>query len=88
MLVSNPNSKERINFFNALSKVKKVDSGGRYLNNIGYVVEDKMALIKDYKFVFAFENSSFPGYTTEKILEPLIANCIPSIGEPFNWKRF
>lgn len=77
MLVSNPNSKERINFFNALSKIKKVDSGGSYLNNIGYTIEDKMAFIKDYKFVFAFENSSYPGYTTEKILEPLITNCIP-----------
>jgi len=77
MLVSNPNCKERIDFFNALSKVKKVDSGGRYLNNIGYAVEDKQAFIKDYKFVFAFENGSYPGYTTEKILEPLIANCIP-----------
>lgn len=77
MLVSNPHAKERINFFNALSKVKHVDSGGRYLNNIGYAVEDKPAFISDYKFVLAFENSSYPGYTTEKILEPLVANCIP-----------
>lgn len=77
MVVSNSNSSERINFFQALSKVKKVDSGGRYLNNIGYSVNDKMAFIKDYKFVFAFENSSYPGYTTEKVLEPLIVNSIP-----------
>ena len=89
MLVSNPNSKERIDFFNALSKVKKVDSGGRYLNNVGYIVEDKMEFIKDYKFVFAFENSSYNGYTTEKILEPLVANCIPIYwGNPLIEKDF
>lgn len=89
MLVSNPNSKERINFFNALSKIKKVDSGGAYLNNIGYKIEDKLEFIKDYKFVFAFENSSYPGYTTEKILEPLVAHCIPIYwGNPLIEKDF
>ena len=77
MLVSNPNSKKRIEFFNALSAIMPVDSGGRYLNNIGCNVEDKMSFIKDYKFVFAFENSSYPGYTTEKILEPLVVKSIP-----------
>lgn len=77
MLVSNPNSTQRIDFYKALSKVQRVDSGGRYLNNIGYNVKDKIEFIKDYKFVFAFENSSYPGYTTEKILEPLVAKCIP-----------
>ena len=77
MLVSNPNAKEGIDFFNALSVVKHVDSGGRHLNKIGYSVDNKMEFIKDYKFVIAFENSSYPGYTTEKILEPLVAGCIP-----------
>jgi hypothetical protein len=77
MLVSNPKAKERIEFFNELSKYKKVDSGGKYLNNIGRKVEDKMEFIKDYKFVISFENSSYPGYTTEKIIEPMYANCIP-----------
>ena len=77
MLVSNPHAKERIEFFHALSNVRKVDSGGRYLNNIGFAIEDKQEFIRDYKFVIAYENSSYPGYTTEKILEPLVANCIP-----------
>ena len=94
MLVSNSNSEERINFFKALSKIKKVDSGGRFLNNIGYSVVDKMAFIKDYKFVFAFENSKFAGYTTEKILEPFVVNSIPiywgnkMIDKDFNRKSF
>jgi hypothetical protein len=67
----------RERFFNQLSKYKKVDSGGRYLNNIGGPVADKIDFIKDYKFTIAFENSSLSGYTTEKIVEPMIVNSMP-----------
>ena len=55
---------------------------------------EKLHFIKDYKFVISFENSSHEGYTTEKILEPLLANCIPIYwGDPkvnldFNKNRF
>ncbi len=94
MLVSNADAKERIDFFHELCKYKKVDSGGRYLNNIGYAVEDKLTFIKDYKFVISFENSSFTGYTTEKLVEPMFSNCIPiywgnpRVGEDFNEASF
>jgi len=48
-----------------------------------------MEFIKDYKFVIAFENSSYPGYITEKILEPLVAGCIPVYwGSPVVAKDF
>ena len=77
MVVSNPKSKKRIDFFEKLSKYKKVDSGGTVLNNVGEPIKNKMDFIKDYRFVFAFENSAYPGYTTEKILEPFIADSIP-----------
>ena len=97
-IVSNPVSKKRNNFFEALSKNKFVDSAGRYKNNIGYFLEggtiEKLEFIKDYKFVISFENASHDGYTTEKILEPLLANCIPLYwGDPkvnldFNKHRF
>ena len=94
MLVSNPKAKERIDFFHQLSQYKKVDSGGRYLNNIGHSVENKMEFIKDYKFVISFENSSYPGYTTEKLIEPMFVNTIPiywgnsRVGEDFNTRSF
>lgn len=94
MVVSNANAKERIIFFNELSEYKQVDSGGKYLNNIGGAITNKMDFIKDYKFVIAFENSSYPGYTTEKILQPFIVNSIPIYwGNPkidldFNPKAF
>lgn len=67
----------REKFFRELSKYKKIDSGGKYLNNIGSSVADKLAFIKNYKFTIAFENSSVPGYTTEKLLDPMIMNSIP-----------
>ena len=94
MIVSNPHAKERIDFFHKLSRYKKVDSAGRHLNNIGYNIENKMDFIKDYKFVISFENSAYPGYTTEKLIEPMFANSIPIYwGNPvvnidFNTKSF
>jgi alpha(1,3/1,4) fucosyltransferase len=93
-VVSNEHAKERIDFFHALSKYKKVDSGGRALNNIGQSVKDKMEFIKSYKFVIAFENSAYPGYTTEKIYEPFLVNSVPLywgnqlIDRDFNSKAF
>lgn len=67
----------RLKFFEALSKYKKVDSGGRYKNNIGGPIDDKKQFIKEYKFTIAIENSAVSGYTTEKIFQPMIANSIP-----------
>jgi len=67
----------RRKFFEALSKYKRVDSGGKYKNNVGGPVADKLAFCRDYKFNIAFENSSFPGYTTEKIMEAYVAQTVP-----------
>jgi hypothetical protein len=67
----------RKRFFLALSEYKKIDSGGRYMNNIGNLVQNKIDFIKDYKFTIAFENSALSGYTTEKIVEPMTVNSLP-----------
>jgi hypothetical protein len=94
MVVSNPNCKERIQFFKNISQVKQVDSGGFVLNNVGGRVADKAEFIKDYKFVISFENYAQDGYTTEKILEPIFTDCIPIywgnklIDKDFNSERF
>ncbi len=94
IVISNPKVKERNLFFEKLSEYKKVDSGGKYLNNIGYVIKNKMDFIADYKFTISFENSSYPGYTTEKIVEPMLKESIPiywgnyKINEDFNHKSF
>jgi alpha(1,3/1,4) fucosyltransferase len=76
-VVSNAKADERINFFHKLSAYKTVHSGGAVLNNIGRKIENKLNFIRDYKFVIAFENASWPGYTTEKVLEPVQADSIP-----------
>ncbi|MCO5287774.1 MAG: glycosyltransferase family 10 [Chitinophagaceae bacterium] len=94
MVVSNGACKERNQFFEMLNRYKKVDSGGKYLNNVGGPVKDKVEFIKEYKFVLAFENSSYPGYTTEKIVEPMLVNSLPIywgnpvINRDFNPKSF
>ena len=84
----------RVQFFKDLSEYKKVDSGGRYLNNIGGPVEDKYEFQKKYKFTIAFENDSSLDYTTEKILDAFAAKTIPiywgnpNITKDFNPKSF
>lgn len=87
-IYSNSMPQERIRFFKLLSKYKKVDSLGAVLNNTPDLLEKgkryhpmwhkiKLSLMDKYKFTIAFENSSYPGYTTEKILDAFLANTIP-----------
>jgi len=78
-VVSNANFCDPIRekFFKRLSQYKQVDSGGRYLNNIGGPVKDKLDFCRGYKFNIAFENSAYPGYTTEKIMEAYAAESVP-----------
>jgi alpha(1,3/1,4) fucosyltransferase len=93
-LYSNSGAKERLRFFEELSKYRKVDSGGKVMNNIGRFVNDKLSFISDYRFTIAFENSSFPGYTTEKIFHPMLVNSVPiywgnpKVSDDFNDKSF
>lgn len=79
-IVSNGNAiPEREEFFYKLSESKKVDSAGRYLNNMpdGKNCDNKIEFQKNYKFSLAFENSIFDGYVTEKIVQAWTAGTIP-----------
>lgn len=97
-MVSNGNCLERNNFFNKLSKYKRIDSGGRHYNNIGFLVSDKREFQSKYKFSIAYENNAYrpqhEGYITEKVMEPMTVNSIPiywgcpDIGRDFNTKSF
>jgi hypothetical protein len=84
----------RKQLFDALNRYKTVDSGGRWMNNVGGAVDDKIAFESRHKFSIACENSSHPGYTTEKIVEAFAARTIPiywgdpEIGRVFNPKAF
>ncbi|MDO5572623.1 MAG: glycosyltransferase family 10 [bacterium] len=81
MIVSNGLNADSIrnDFFEALSQYKKVDSGGRYKNNIGRPngVPNKRKFQEKYKFALCFENTSRTGYTTEKIIEAFAAGTVP-----------
>ena len=84
--------------FEALSSYKRVNSGGRFLNNIGLPpgvgVADKLEFQKKHKFSLAFENCAFPGYTSEKLIDAFAAQTVPiywgdpTIKETFNPKAF
>ena len=81
-----------------ISQYKSVDFGGGYRNNIGRGIgntcKDKLEFQKQYKFALAIENTSHPGYTTEKLIEAFAAGCIPiywgdpDVGKYFNTKSF
>ena len=85
----------RDSFFEDLSAYKRIDSGGRCLNNMNNaLVPNKMNFLKDYKFSMAFENSALSGYTTEKIMNALAADTVPiywgdpDVGFDFNKEAF
>jgi hypothetical protein len=40
-------------------------------------VDDKLATLKQYRFTFTMENTSAPGYVTEKIFDAIFAGSIP-----------
>ncbi|WP_022768256.1 glycosyltransferase family 10 domain-containing protein [Butyrivibrio sp. NC2007] len=69
----------REQFFHTLSRYRQVDSGGKAYNNIGLPegVGDKRAFLKNYKFSIAFENSAYPGYCTEKLMQAFSAGTVP-----------
>jgi len=99
----------RNRFFNKLSKYKRVDAPGKCMNNLPPIgkyknaassrqannwIEQKQKFLNGYKFTIAFENAEYPGYTTEKITQAMLANSIPLyFGNPlvsrdFNKKSF
>lgn len=98
-----PTDPIRDEFFHLLSRYKRVDSVGQHLNNLrepigdpyqGAWYETKVKYQRKFKFTIAFDNSSVPGYTTEKITHAFLANTIPiywgnpNIASEFNPRAF
>jgi hypothetical protein len=99
---------ERNKFFELLNSYKKIASPGRCMNNMPAIgannpkesritkdwVFQKINFLKKYKFTIAFENADFPGWTTEKLVHPMLANSIPIyvgnkfVETEFNTKSF
>ena len=73
---------EREHIFHALEKYKRVESAGSFLNNMpdGLVIpysEKKMDFLKLCKFTIACESISYPGFVTEKLINPFYSDSIP-----------
>ncbi len=84
----------RTQMLDLLGQYKKVDNGGKYRNNVGGCVKDKLKFEENYKFTLCFENSSTIGYTTEKLLEGFAGGGIPiywgnpNVEKEFNKRSF
>lgn len=100
-VVKNGGCEKRNQWFHKLNEYKPVASGGPLFNNIGYVlprgeesVSAKTKFLNNYKFNLCFENSSYPGYATEKLYEALTTKTVPiywgspTIEVDFNTKAF
>lgn len=59
----------------ALSRVADVDLYGPISGKA--FRGSKYELLKNYRFNLCFENSAFPGYYTEKLLQAWVGGCIP-----------
>jgi hypothetical protein len=82
-VVRNGGCAERNNIFHTISKYKIVDSAGPLFNNMGDILSKghwhtaKLNFIGSRKFNICYENSSYPGYVTEKLFQALYTNTIP-----------
>jgi hypothetical protein len=98
-IYSNGQSQDRIMFQRELAKYKTISCAGavdRNCNDLvgtgydrgGYLA--KQAFQSQHKFSMAFENNYFPGYTSEKLSDPLVARSVPiyhgdpAVNEIFN----
>lgn len=79
MVVSNGNNADNFRevFYEQLNDYIHIDSGGKFKNNVGGPILDKLEFQKRYKFSLAFENSVTKSYITEKIIDAWAAQTIP-----------
>lgn len=99
-MYSHEGIKERTELFHILSSYRPVTSVGKYLHNTDIHIpyeanhKSKLAFQHKAKFVLAVENTSYPGYATEKILHAFASQSIPiyygdpTISREFNSKAF
>jgi len=81
----------RDSIFDLLSQYKRVDAAGRCRNNMnGWMppmlpnrLQGKLNFLRRYKFTLAIENTIWPGYMTEKLVDPMLVNSIAIyVGDP------
>lgn len=86
MIANNPEGL-RINLFQTFFKYKQVHGYGNMFGNP--LQESKFKVLHNYKFCLCPENSIYPGYVTEKLLDAYAGGCIPIYsGHPNMDKEF
>ena len=103
--VSNPSNQTRNRVFDEMSAYKRVHSYGKVrMNDMGLKrasagrywrdAKDEFFLSKPHKFSITFENTSYPGYCTEKLMDAFLVGSLPlywgdpKIKEEWNPKAF
>jgi len=84
---------ERESILMALQKYKRIEVAGSFMNNLagGKVVpyEEKTDFLSICKFTVACESVRYPGFVTEKIVDPFYAHSVPVYyGNPMIEKEF
>lgn len=99
-LYSHPSARgEREQIFRLLESYKRVESAGSFMNNmpdkqIIPLSQKKMEFLKECKFTIACESASYPGFVTEKLVQPFFSQSIPIyygnsfVNNEFNSKAF
>lgn len=70
----------RVRLFQQIHDWQNVDSAGQVMNNTGYLAPrgtDFLRWIAQYKYMICLENSSAPGYLTEKPFQAWAAGTVP-----------
>lgn len=103
--VSNPSNFYRNGFFDQLNEYKRVSAYGKVkTNDLSLINFSKGKYWRDaktqffqnvkHKFAITFENTSYPGYSTEKIMDAFFAGSLPiywgdpKIGNDWNEEAF
>lgn len=76
-VISNSHGFFRNKFIKELNKYKQIDMGGKYNNNIGGKIKNKIEFLSSYKFSISMENSNSDGYVSEKIIDAFNSGTIP-----------
>jgi len=101
IILSNGNhGKTRLDFYNTIKTQMPVFSGGKFDNNVGFVVpgsynsNEMVDFYRRGKFAITMENADKPYYVTEKLVNGIRAGVIPiywgssHVTEFFNPRRF
>jgi hypothetical protein len=97
-IASAPRGK-RLEFVPKIQKYKHIDCAGKLHNNMPVIPgrgdqKEKIKFLEPYKFNISFENESYLGYVTEKIVHSMFSGSIPiywgspRVHEEFNNESF